>query len=242
MNYEKMLKLKSKLGHFDAGVLLDVAVGRGDFLKFVLDSFQSWQSAAGIDNDPESLEIATCVFEGTPVILVLDSALSMPFTNQYFDTVTLSNTLHHIEALPSLFSEISRISKPKSNIIINEMINEEFSEIQETYMLYHRLVADIDNQRGLYHHEPFSLKELETLIKTSNFKILDYFVHSEITGDAMDGAEIEALAQRLNRKVAMLHGSDYYYFFANKAREVIHRLQKTGIYRPRHITFILQVS
>jgi ubiquinone/menaquinone biosynthesis C-methylase UbiE len=242
MNYEKMLTLKSKLGHFDAGVLLDVAVGRGDFLQFVLDSFQSWQSVAGIDNDPESLEIATCVFAGTPVILVLGSVLTMPFTNQYFDTITMSNTLHHIEALPSLFSEIRRVSKPKSNIIINEMLNESFSEIQETYMLYHRLVADIDNQRGLYHHEPFSLKELMTLIKASNFKILDYFVHSEITEDAMDSTEIEAVSQRLNRKVARLHGTDYYYFFENKAREVINRLQKTGIYRPRHVTFILQGS
>jgi len=232
--------MKNKLCQSDAGVLLDVAVGRGEFLKFALGSFHSWQSASGIDNDPESLEIASCEFATTPVVLVLGSALAMPFIDQYFDTVTMSNAIHHIESLSSLFTEIKRISKPNNQIIINEMLNENFSEMQETYMLYHRLSADIDNQRGLYHHEPYSLKELQGLVKASNFKMLDYFVHSEITGDAMDTDEIEAVSQRLKRKVAMLHGTDYYYFFENKAREVINRFKKTGIHKPRHVTFILQ--
>ena len=80
MNYENMLVLKKKIGSFDAGSWLDVAVGRGDFLKFAMGSFKSWNSVAGIDNDPESLELAKHEFANTPVILVMASALSMPFT------------------------------------------------------------------------------------------------------------------------------------------------------------------
>ena len=62
MNYDNMLyRSKSRLGSYDAGSLLDIAVGRGDFLKFALGSFRTWQRAAGIDIDPEALQIARSI-------------------------------------------------------------------------------------------------------------------------------------------------------------------------------------
>jgi len=240
MNYENMLTLKGRIGEYNAGCLLDVAVGRGDFLKFALDSFCSWQSAAGIDTDADALATAKKEFEGTPVILVLGSALAMPFTSHYFDTVTMSNALHHIDDLPSLFTEVSRVSK--GIIVINEMISECNSQIQETYMTYHRFTAEVDKQLGLYHREPFTLKELLSLVRSSGLQTIDHFVHAEIAGDPMNPAEIEAMSDRLKNKVALLKGTDYYYFYENKAREIINRFNKNGIYRPRHITFMLKSS
>jgi len=242
MNYENMLTLKSRFGNFDAGSLLDVAVGRGDFLKFALGSFRSWTSVAGIDIDPQSLEQAQRQFSNTPVILVLSSALSMPFTDKYFDTITMSNALHHIEDLNSLLAETARVCKPNGLVIINEMLNEDNPAVEETYMLYHRLISDIDNHQGNYHRETYTLREMLTLINISKFQLTDYFIHAEVSGDKMDTAEIEAIAERLKRKVELLKGSDFYYFYENKARETINHLRKTGIHRPRHATFMLQAS
>jgi ubiquinone/menaquinone biosynthesis C-methylase UbiE len=241
MNYENMLTLQSRLGNYDAATLLDVGVGRGDFLKFVINSFHSWKSAAGIDNDPEALQLAKKEFEDSQVILVLGSALAMPFMDNYFDTVTMSNALHHIENLTTLFSETARICKPKGMVIINEMINESYSDVHENYMLYHRFISDIDNQQGKYHRETYALKEMLSLIKTPRFQLIDYFIHAEAAGDIMDKKEIEKISDRMRRKVALLRGSDYYYFYENKANEIINRFMKTGILRPRHATFILQV-
>jgi ubiquinone/menaquinone biosynthesis C-methylase UbiE len=240
MNYENMLTLKTRISNYDAGSLLDVAIGRGEFLKFALKSFNSWKSAAGIDIDRESLQIAIKEFTNTPVILIFGSALSMPFVDNYFDTITMSNTIHHIETLSALFSEISRVCKSNGLFIINEMLNENYSDLQETYMLYHRFNADVDNQLGCYHHEPYNMKELLTIIKSSGFQIIDYFVHTEITGDTMNTKEIEAMTERLKKKVELLRGSDFYYFYNNKANEVINRLNKSGVQRPQHITFFLQ--
>jgi ubiquinone/menaquinone biosynthesis C-methylase UbiE len=242
MNYENMLTLKSKIGQFDAGSLLDVAVGRGDFLKFAIGSFRTWQSAAGIDIDAEALRIANKEFAGSPVILVMGSALAMPFADHYFDTITMSNTLHHIEPLHLLFNETSRICRSRGLIIVNEMVNESQLDIQETYMQYHRFIAEVDNQLGRYHREPYTLKELLAIIKTTGFQLLDHFIHSEITGDAMNATEIETMSERLRSKVALLRGTDYYYFYENKSRDIINRFSSKGIYRPRHVTFFLQAS
>jgi hypothetical protein len=114
--------------------------------------------------------------------------------------------------------------------------------MQETYMLYHRLLAEMDNQLGQYHREPYTLKELSGLIKASGLYPEDQFVHTENTGDAMNANEIQAMSERLITKVGHLRGTDYYYFYRNKARDVIERFNKTGIYRPKHVTFILRTS
>jgi ubiquinone/menaquinone biosynthesis C-methylase UbiE len=240
MNYENMHTLRGRISNYDAGSLLDIAVGRGDFLKFALGSFRSWRSAVGIDIDSDSLNIAGKEFSNTPVILLLCSALNMPFTDHYFDTVTISNTLHHIQPLPELFSETTRVIKPRGLVVINEMLNETYSDAQETYMLYHRLIAEADNQQGRYHREPFTLKDLLNFVKVAQLKLLDYFIHDETSLDIMNNAEIEAMSERLTNKVARLRGTDYYYFYENKAQEIINRFRRTGIKRPRHVTFMLQ--
>jgi SAM-dependent methyltransferase len=242
MNYENMLDLKGRIGNYHAGSFLDVAVGRGEFLKFALESFNSWKSAAGIDDDPEILEIAKTTLVETPVILIKASALSMPFTNGYFDTITMSNTLHHIQTLPGLFTETARVVRPNGLVIINEMLDESLTEMQETYMLYHHFIADIDNQQGRFHREPFTLKELLSIIKTSPFQLDEYFIHAEVAADLMNLNETEAMSERLRKKVSLLKGTDYYYFYENKAQEIINRFKKTGIQRPRHVAFIMKAS
>jgi hypothetical protein len=58
----------------------------------------------------------------------------------------------------------------------------------------------------------------------------------------MDMHEINEVSDRLRRKVAQLKGSDYYYFYENKAREVINIFLKNGIHKPKHATLIIQVQ
>jgi ubiquinone/menaquinone biosynthesis C-methylase UbiE len=240
MNYENMHTLKSRLGNYDAGSWLDVAVGRGDFLKFAIGAFRTWKSIAGIDIDPQSLQIAAKEFSNSSVILIHGSALNLPFTNGYFDTVTMSNALHHIESLLPLFAETARVCHARGLIVINEMLNESYSLLQESYMLYHRFSAEVDNQLGHFHREPFTLKELLSLIKNSGFDMIEYFIHEETTGDYLNRDETEAISERLRKKVQLLRGSDYYYFYENKSREIINRLANTGVHRPRHVAFILR--
>jgi ubiquinone/menaquinone biosynthesis C-methylase UbiE len=242
MNYENMHTLKSRLGNYDAGTLLDIAVGRGDFLKFALSSFRTWKSAAGIDIDSDTLRIANSELSAYPVILIHGSALALPFVSQYFDTITLSNTLHHIDALPALFAETVRVCQNKGLIVINEMLNETHSLVQESYMIYHRFIAEVDNQLGRFHREPFTFRELQAIIKNSTLTQLDCFVHEETTGDCLKHEEITAMTERLRKKVQQLRGTDFYYFYENKAKDIIRRLEETGVYRPRHVTFLLQPS
>ena len=109
-------------------------------------------------------------------------------------------------------------------------------------MLYHKLISDIDIHKGLYHRETFTLKEMLAMINTSEFQLVDHFIHEEDSGNVMNKTEIEAISDRLRKKVSSLKGSDYYYFYENKAREVINFFLRNGIHRPRHVTFVIKVQ
>jgi ubiquinone/menaquinone biosynthesis C-methylase UbiE len=242
MNYNNMLTLKNRLSLYDAGYLLDVGTGRGEFLQFALRSFHSWKTATALDTDAESLSTASKEMKDLPIVLIQASALSMPFLSGYFDMITLSNVLHHIENIPGLLLEVSRVGKTGGILIINEMLNENISELQESYLLYHKLTSELDNNLGFFHRDTYTLKEMLMLLKPLNLQLLEYFIHAEEAENFMNASEIEEISDRLRKKVARLKGSDYYYFYENKSREIINRFLKTGIHRPRHATFILQIS
>ncbi|MBN1157750.1 MAG: methyltransferase domain-containing protein [Bacteroidales bacterium] len=240
MGYEHMDQLRSRLGTYDAGMILDVAIGRGGFLKFVLGAFGTWNGAAGIDINPDSLETAKSVLGSLPVTLVKGSALSMPFPDHVFDTVTLSHSLHHMEDTEGLVAEIARVCKAGGLILINEMINDQATTMQENHMLYHHLISEIDNQLGHYHRDLYSTKELKNLINESGFQIVEQFLHEETKGSGTRKEDIDELVRSLNRRIEMLHNTEYYYFYENKIHEVIDRLQKDGFHKPKEMAVFLR--
>ncbi|MBN1158041.1 MAG: methyltransferase domain-containing protein [Bacteroidales bacterium] len=240
MDYENMEVLRSRLSRYDAGKILDVATGRGEFLHFGLRAFRTFISAAGLDVNNDSLAAAREIFGNIPVILVTGSALSMPFPERVFDTVTISHSLHHIEDLEGLFSEMTRVCKPEGLIVINEMISDEGALTQGNHMIYHHLISEIDNQLGHYHRDIYSRKELSAVISESSFQVVEQFVHEETAGTLTRQEDIGQLVASLNRRMDMLHNTEHYYFYGNKIREVIERLEKEGFQKLKEMAYILR--
>jgi ubiquinone/menaquinone biosynthesis C-methylase UbiE len=240
MIYDNMIELRSRLLKINAGTVLDVACGKGDFLKFALRSFNSYRMAVGIDTNSESLLKARQNLYEYPVSFVLGSALSMPFLEESFTTITLSNALHHIEDHGLLFDEMIRVCRPDGLILINEMISDTTSEYQESHLLYHHFISELDNLLGHYHRETYSEKELLNLVKEYNLKISDSFVHEDCLKDYLNPGEVDGMTERMNQKVSLLKNTDSYYLYLNKASDIEKRIKKTGVHRPKHMTFMLK--
>ena len=107
-------------------------------------------------------------------------------------------------------------------------------------MLYHHFIADIDNQQGIYHREPYTEKEVGAIIKSTGLHVKNFFIHAETGSNHVNRKEIKAMTDRIKKKVFMIRGSDHYYFYKDKSSEVIKRLQKNGVHLPRHLTYVLR--
>jgi SAM-dependent methyltransferase len=156
----QLSELQKYLKRINAGHLLDVATGEGDFLLFLLDSFSSFDSVTGLDINSENLKIARRKIGVQNVDLMQGNVRKLPFEDNYFDTIAISNSLHHFENPVKAIQSMLRILIPGGLFVINEMINENLNPAQQAHFEYHSLKAEIDTAVGGYHRKIYTKDEL----------------------------------------------------------------------------------
>ena len=163
----QLAELQKYLKRINAGHLLDVATGEGDFLLFLLESFSSFDSATGLDINDENLKIARNKIGRQKVDFLQGNVRRLPFEENYFDTITVSNSLHHFDNPAKAIQSMLRTLIPGGLLVINEMVNEHLNPAQQTHFDYHSLKAEIDTASGGYHREIYTLQELQEIIRQS---------------------------------------------------------------------------
>lgn len=166
----QLSELQKYLKRINAGHLLDVATGEGDFLLFLLESFSSVDSATGLDMNLENIKIARQKFGRQKVDLLQGNVRKLPFEDNYFDTVTVSNSLHHFENPLKSIQSMLRVLAPGGLLVINEMINENLNAAQQAHFEYHSLKAEIDNATGSYHRQIYTKDEILEIVRESSLE------------------------------------------------------------------------
>ena len=159
--------LQKYLKRINAGHLLDVATGEGNFLLFLLESFNSFDSATGLDINAESLKTARNEIGRLKVDFIQGNVRKLPFEDNYFDTITVSNSIHHFDDPVKAIQSMLRVLIPGGLLVINEMINEHLNTAQQSYFEYHTLKAEIDSAAGGYHRKIYTREELLEIIHDS---------------------------------------------------------------------------
>jgi ubiquinone/menaquinone biosynthesis C-methylase UbiE len=167
----QLTELKSYLENACVGHLLDVATGEGDFLRFLLDSVASFDSATGLESSKESLAAAKNKLFPFKVDLVLGNIRKLPFEDNYFDFVSVSNALHYFEQPVKALQSMMRVLVRGGRLLINETIRDGLNPAQETYIEYHSLKADIDIAKGNFHRSYYDKKELFELVLESRVEV-----------------------------------------------------------------------
>jgi len=161
--------------------ILDLGCGNGRWFKLFKEKRVKY---IGVDNSEKLIEIAKRNFpEGN---FILAEATSLPFRNNFFDKVYCIAFLHQV---PSSFfrkkvlSEVKRVLKPEGKLILTVW---KIFRLKEKLLLLKYTIFKILGRSKLdwkdifipwgkktsrYYH-CFSQKELEKLIKETNFEIL----------------------------------------------------------------------
>jgi len=167
----QLSELRSYLENTCAGHLLDVATGEGDFLRFLLDSVASFDSATGLESEKENLAAAKNRLFPYKIDLVLGNVRKLPFEDNYFDFVSVSNALHYFEQPVKALQAMMRVLVRGGRLLINETICDGLNAAQQSYMEYHTLKADIDTARGICHRPYYNKQELFELVLESRVEV-----------------------------------------------------------------------
>ena len=219
--------VKSILGRIDGGRILDVATGDGAFIDLLTGNLKSYDTIVGIDTDVEAIEASAAQKANAKVSYRRMSGEAIDYPDGCFDTVSLSNSLHHLANIDRTIAEMLRVLRKGGTIIINELYIDGQNEKQMTHMLFHHFQADIDTLLGITHGKTFHKREILDIVERSGIR--DY-VTVEHENEAYNTyVNFDGVAQRYKNFLDKIAG--YPEYDAMKARydSLLERLRTVGI-------------
>ena len=169
-----------KLALIDAGFVLDAATGRGEFINTIKNSFRSYTQIIGIDSSEKSVNYTQKLFPDNDIEIYKMNLEELSFDDGQFDTVTISNSLHHLENSEAVFKELKRVLKKGGRLIVAEMYRDgKQTEAQQTHIQMHHWISGVDRLMGIYHRETFTKQEIMDFIEKlalKNTAIMDYYI------------------------------------------------------------------
>jgi ubiquinone/menaquinone biosynthesis C-methylase UbiE len=146
------------------GVVLDYGCGRGDFTQFLIPHAAS---VHGVDVSEKALQMARQSTTGIDFKLLVDSTI--PYPDNFFDTIFSVDVLEHILDIEATLEEIHRILKPGGVFLI---ATSEFTRLKMMLILivaFHRFFYPTTP-----HIRYFSRWNLADLLIKKGFKPVAY--------------------------------------------------------------------
>ncbi len=230
--------LEEKLGALHGGCVLDVATGRGDFLAFLKQCFNDTSLLIGIDHDLDRLDQAGENVNLDGVCFSLMDAANLGFKSDSFDTVSISNSLHHMPDLEATLREMKRVLKPGGLFIVNEMFRDGQTEKQRCHVDLHHWWAEIDRLAGVSHNETYTRSEVSRFI--AGLGLTSVFTHEDPHEDEnpVGKDQITLLSGVIDEYPNKIRNSAEYDRLRKKGEQIKKRITKIGFSWATHLVLI----
>jgi SAM-dependent methyltransferase len=184
--------VRELLGDLDGGMVLELGCGDGEFTETLVEQLAGFDEILATDADPGLLDEARGYFAAAhpdaPVRFLHADAASLPFENGRFDTVVLSNAIHHLSAPRAALTEAARVLRAEGHIVIHEMIADCKEAKQRVGRDLHHLKARVDRTQGISHNPTLSRSELMGLLREAGLSVIR---QTEYDRDRVTDAEID---------------------------------------------------
>jgi SAM-dependent methyltransferase len=235
-------ELRSYLGNACVGHLLDVATGEGDFLRFVLDSVASFDSATGLEPNKERLAIAKNKLFPYKVDLIPGSVRKIPFEDNYFDFVTVSNALHHFELPVKSVQNMMRVLVAGGRLLVNETVCDRLNPAQAAHLEYHTLKADIDAARGIYHRHTYTTREIMDILKEAHVEVEKTILAADEPPMLNSKEKIWQFSHKIDEMIAAAGELPQKHSFESRGWSLKERIRMDGFQLPPQLTLIAYKS
>ena len=112
-----MISMKNILGNISGGHVLDVATGNGGFVHELISGLKDYDDILGIDIKEKAKSAFVESFKGNPKVhFRLMDAEKPEFSATSFDTVCISNSLHHFKDPRLVLKNMSGILRPGGSV------------------------------------------------------------------------------------------------------------------------------
>ncbi|PWY54662.1 SAM-dependent methyltransferase [Legionella qingyii] len=165
------------------GIHLEAAIGSGSLLYVILKWLKlknvKYDVIYGFDYAESMLAGAKKRFKRDPnIILEKEDAASLPYENNFFDSVSIANSVHCFPEVEKSLAELVRVTKPKGTIFLNVLL------YPKTKGFLDKISNKINNwaiKKGIL-ITPFTEKKINALIDNLNVSVIS----KDIEGNSMN--------------------------------------------------------
>jgi len=224
-----MKDVYQRLAQIDAGVALDAATGKGEFINVIKSDFRSYAQIIGVDSSEKSVSYAQKVFPENDIEIYRMNLEELAFENEHFDTVTIANSIHHLENPDKVFVELLRVLKPGGLFLVSEMYRDgEQTEAQQTHIMMHHWLSSIDRLFGISHRETYTRDDIHKMIKKLALKKCESFDYYLPVDNPKMNRNCETLLNNCKDGIKRLEASEASSELINKGKELIERINNIG--------------
>ncbi|MBN1971201.1 MAG: methyltransferase domain-containing protein [Candidatus Delongbacteria bacterium] len=233
--------LDKRLKDINGGLVLDVATGIGDFIGFIKE-FGSYDKIIAIDSMPRMEEFFKKNFvDDNSVEFSLMDAEVIDFPEEQFDTVCVSNSLHHFKNPEKVLNNMYRVLKTGGLFMINEMRSDELSKAQISHDKVHRFSAEMDRIRGNYHDDTYSRDKLLSFFNSILLDKIEFFDYFFPIDEAQSIAQVERLKDMLTKQVEQFKDHEKFDYLLEKSKAILAYLDEYG-FAPASSVFLIGVK
>lgn len=221
------------LNDISGGQVLDVATGQGGFAGLLAKSLKDYDRIIGIDNNQRVIGAAQ-----KNVHFMLMDADRLGFADESLDTVSISNSLHHMANLAQVLAEMRRVLKPGGRCIISEMYRDGQTPAQLTHVHLHHWWAEVDSALGITHYETFTRQEIVDILAGLGLRNLALHDQAELNSDPRHAQVIKQLNQIIDTYVQRAEGTLNYEALKQRGEVLRQRVHDIGLHSATHLIAI----
>lgn len=131
---------------------------------------------------------------------VVQVQLPAHFEEEYFDMVSLSNSLHHLSNISEVMQELKRVLKKDGIFILNEMVCDNQSPSQMTYVMMHHWWGKIDTALGILHKETLPRQSVIDVAMEHELRDIEILTWND-PDDPMDAESLEQISKIIDEYI-----------------------------------------
>lgn len=235
-----MEKIEKRISEINGGDVIDLATGKGDFLHFI-KTFKNYNTITVLDIESKYEPVIKKYHPELEFDYRTGNTENLSFPDESFDTVCISNSLHHMKQPVKALKEAYRIVRKGGQLIVNEMYSDEQSqnEPQMSHTLFHKWNARIDRIQGITHNPPFKQIEILGLIEKLQAGTYETMTYSYPSENPKDKTLIDKLIELGKLNLKKLNSHDEYESLKKEYDDIVKHLMKAGFATAPSIMIII---
>lgn len=233
--YNEYSLLAKQIQRLNLGNYLEFGCGNGGFLKYVLEMNDTFKSVTAVDINPITIEQAKEALIGQTISFIVQEALPLHLNDHQFDTITLSNTLHHLKDKPGVLAELKRLIKPGGKLVLTEMTSNDLDQAEQVYCRFHALRAKIDRLYGIYHETTLTASQIKELVIVNGLQVEKEQTILNDKIPRLSDSELSEVETTIDDLVLKELNRPEYPGLIEESAKIKALLRQVGIKRPRQL-------